>query len=124
VSRADTTLELTVDHGHSAFEPGARLSGVAAWSLSGACSHLEVQLSWTALGWGGRDFKIVETITLPAPERRERRPFVISLPSSPYSFRGALISLSWALELIALPGDDRVRVDLTVAPGRRLIDLR
>ncbi len=37
-------------------------------------------------------------------------------PRSPYSFSGKLISLIWALELVALPGREAARTEITLAP--------
>lgn len=85
---------------------------------------MELRLIWATLGPGERDFAIAETIPLPRPLAEERRPFSLKLPTAPYSFRGSLISLAWTLELVALPGEEKVRVDLTVAPDRQVIDLR
>jgi hypothetical protein len=117
-------LELQLDHGQSSFEPGVRVSGIAGWTARTALTKLELELIWTTLGAGGRDLKIVETVTFADPQPTERRPFIIALPAAPYSFQGALISLSWSLELTAYPGGDKARLDLTVAPGRRAVDLR
>ena len=116
-------LELRLDHGTS-FEPGARLSGVAVWGARTAPVRLELELSWTSRGPGGRDLKIVETLTFADPQAEERRPFIIALPAAPYTFRGALISLAWTLQLTAHPSQESTRVDLTIAPGRQVIDLR
>jgi hypothetical protein len=117
-------LELSVDHGRTLFEPGARVSGVAAWSAPKAPSEMELRLSWLAQGPGGRDFKIAETITFVEPQAAERRPFILILPMAPYTFRGSLISLAWSLDLVVLPGEEKTRVGLTLAPGRQEIDLR
>ena len=117
-------LELHLEHGHWAFEPGARVSGVAAWKAGAAPTRLELELAWTAQSAAGRDVKIVETVTFGEPLAEERRPFIIALPEAPYSFRGALISLAWTLELTAHPSGARTRVELTLAPGGRVVDLR
>ena len=117
-------LELLLEHGHTSFEPGSRVGGVAHWSARTAPAGLELALIWTSLGWGGRDLRIVETVTFSEPLAEERRPFIIALPAAPYSFQGALITLSWSLELTAFPGHDKIHVDLVIAPGRRTIDLR
>jgi hypothetical protein len=117
-------LELALDHGRTQFEPGARAAGVAIWRAALAPLGLELRLSWFLQGKGGRDFKIVQTIPLPDPQPAERRPFILTLPLAPYSFQGVLLSLTWALELVALPGEEKTRVTLVVSPGNRLIELR
>jgi hypothetical protein len=116
-------LELRLEHGESAFEPGARVSGVAGWSGPAAPARLEVELVWTAQSAAGRDVRIVETVTFGDPLPEERRPFILALPAAPYSFRGALITVSWSLELTAYPGQEKTRLALTIAPGRRAVEL-
>jgi hypothetical protein len=44
------------------------------------------------------------------------RSFSFRLPDGPYSFSGSLITLTWALELVALPNRTTERLDLVVAP--------
>lgn len=124
MTTAALSLELTLEQARAAFEPGARVTGVAAWSAPAAPRGMELRLSWAIHGRGGRDYKIAETIALPAPAATERRPFLLTLPADPYSFRGKLLTLVWSLELVALPGEEKARVDLIVAPGGKIIDLR
>jgi hypothetical protein len=116
-------LELDVG-GTRAFEPGASVTGTAIWSAEVPPRGMELRLSWKVHGKGGSDFKIVETVALADPRASERRPFTFTLPVAPYSFRGSLIQLIWSLELVALPEEATSRVDLVVAPGREIIDLR
>ena len=124
MSPRQITLELAIEHGRTAFEPGARLGGVAVWSASSPPRGMELRLSWTLTGKGGRDLHLAETIPLPTPGAAERRPFVLTLPTGPYSFRGPLLALTWALELVALPGEEKARVNLVVAPHNQAIELR
>jgi hypothetical protein len=84
---------------------------------------MELRLSWAARGPGGRDFKIAETVPFSAPRATDRRTFVLTLPMAPYSFRGSLITLDWVLELVALPGDEKARVEITIAPGQQAINI-
>jgi hypothetical protein len=52
----------------------------------------------------------------------DRHEFRLRLPSGPYSFSGKLISLIWALEVVAEPGADAGRQDITLSPtGRELV---
>lgn len=116
-------LSLELDHGETSFEPGGRVAGVAAWSVSAPLSGMELRLKWTSRGQGGRDIKIADTIALPEPQPTEKRPFILTLPEAPFSMQGALISVSWELELVALPVEEKATVAITIAPGRRPIVL-
>jgi hypothetical protein len=124
VSAPAIALELTLEDGRTGFQPGARLTGVAAWSAPAAPRGMELRLSWAMQGRGGRDFKIADTVPLPAPAATERRPFILTLPEGPYSFRGRLVTLTWTVALVALPGEEKTHLDLIVAPGGKTIDLR
>jgi hypothetical protein len=124
VTEAGVALELRLERGESAFEPGARVSGVAGWVARVAPARLELELVWSSRSAAGRDVRIVETVTFADPLPEERRPFILALPAAPYSFSGALISLSWSLELTAHPGQEKTRLELTIAPGRRAVQLR
>jgi hypothetical protein len=124
MAEAALALQLALDHGRTQFEPGARVAGVAIWKAALAPLGMELRLSWSLKGKGGRDFKIVDTIPLPDPQPAERRPFILTLPFAPYSFQGVLLSLTWTLELVALPGEEKSQVTLVVSPGNRAIDLR
>ena len=116
-------LSLQLDHGETSFEPGGRVSGVAAWSVSAPLSGIELRLKWTSRGQGGRDIKIADTVALPAPLPNEKRSFILTLPEAPFSMQGALITVSWELELVALPVEEKATVAITIAPGRRPIVL-
>lgn len=116
-------LELRLDDAAAAFEPGARVAGVARWTAPIAPRGMELRLVWTLQGKWERDLRIAETIALPDPQASERRPFFLTLPKEPYTFRGTLLALEWTLELVALPGEEKTRAALVLAPGRRAIDL-
>jgi hypothetical protein len=116
-------LRLTLDDEHAAFSPGARVTGVASWSAPRVPRGIELRLSWALTGKGGRDYKIADTFPLPNPTAAERRHFLLTLPDAPYSFRGALLTLSWTLELVALPGEEKTRLELVLAPDGRAITL-
>jgi len=116
-------LELQLEDAVAAFDPGARVGGVARWTAPVAPRGMELRLLWTLQGKWERDLRIAETIALPDPQASERRPFFLTLPREPYTFRGTLLALEWALELVALPGEEKTSVPLVLAPGRRAIDL-
>ena len=65
---------------------------------------------------GPEDVEIVDSVRTAAAEITGEKGFTLRLPLGPYSFSGSLITLSWALELVALPDGGTERVDLVVAP--------
>ena len=116
---ARPVLELTLARGH-AYLPGEQLEGVASWRAERPLAAIELRLFWFTSGKGTEDLEIVERVTFEAPQAVERRPFKLRLPDEPYSFSGSLVSLRWALELVALPDDhEAARVDVVIGPERR-----
>jgi hypothetical protein len=118
------TLALTLEDASAAFEPGAPISGVASWSAPAPPRGMELRLSWRLEGQWERDLKIASTLPLADPRATEQRPFILPAPAAPYSFHGTLLSLTWTLELVTLPSEEKTAIALIIAPGRRNIDLR
>jgi hypothetical protein len=101
----------------TAYSPGETLTGMAAWELDQPATALELRLFFYTQGKGTQDTSIVDRVRFEHPSAAERRPFQFRLPEGPYSFSGKLISLCWALELVAEPGEQSQRLDLIIAPG-------
>lgn len=116
-------LEIRPDGGRTTFEPGEEIAGTVAWRGAEAPATVELRLFWWTSGKGTRDLEVVAQQTFEAPLPRDERPFRLRLPTTPVSFSGGLITLSWGLELVAEPDTESVRCDLVVAPGGRELDI-
>ena len=106
------------------FLPGDEIVAAAYWKLDQPPSSVEVRLFWFTRGKGTQDVNVVQTIRFDHPQIEEARPARLVLPEAPYSFSGKLISLVWALEIVADPSGESTRVELTVSPTGDEIDLR
>lgn len=113
------TLEVALERGQTAFRPGEEVRGTASWSLEEPPKAVEVRLFWHTQGKGDQDVEVVETTVLPGPGQMDRREFRFRLPEGPYSFSGKLISLLWAIEVVASPGDMAGRAGIVVSPSGR-----
>ncbi len=118
-----TSLDIRLDH-EVAVEPGGEVEGTVTWSTAEPAGTIELRLFWWTSGKGTRNLEVVDRLTLARPSPHGERRFRFRLPRSPYSFSGALITLSWGLELVAEPSGGSVRRDLVVAPGGREVDIR
>ena len=115
-------LRIEPSSGGTERRPGDTLELMASWSLAEPPASLEVRLFWFTQGKGTPDVGVVETqpveITGAQGDRRVR----FKLPATPYSFSGTLITLAWAVELIA--NDDQVaRWEFVMAPEGREVRL-
>lgn len=113
------SLHIEIERNRTAFEPGEELTGTAGWTLDKPPRSVELRLFWFTRGKGTEDAGVVETVRFDQPMLEETRSFRLRLPDAPYSFSGKLISLVWALELVADPSKAVTRKEFVIAPGGR-----
>ena len=111
-----SVLELHTHRGETWFVPGSTMSCEASWHLDSEVDSLELRLFWYTEGKGTQDVVIVARRAVDDPLPTGNRSFQFRLPAGPYSFSGSLITLSWALELVALPEQATERVSIVIAP--------
>jgi len=116
-------IEIQLGDGRDAYAPGETLTGTVTWRLDTPATGVEVRLFWYTRGKGTQDVHVVKAQQFDAAGPAGRRDFRFVVPEEPYSFSGKLISLTWALEAIAQPGERMARRELVVAPGGREIVL-
>ena len=115
------SLQIEPLDGQMHFEPGTEIEVRIAWDLEQPCEALELRLVWNTAGKGTTDLAVVDTVRFESPPPRGSEPVTLRLPRSPYSFSGKLVSLVWALELVALPDGDSTRQEIVLAPAGREI---
>ena len=109
-------LEIDLEHRDS-FEPGEEIEVGVSWDMRLDPTQVQLRVVWNTSGKGTQDVEVAHQVALESPRKRERRQVRVSLPSEPYSFSGRLISVVWALELIALPSKLSTRREIIIAPG-------
>ena len=109
-------LKIEPADGRTRFRPGDAVEGTVLWRFEREPRKVELRLFWYTRGNGMQDADVVESLLFEVPRVEERRMFRFTVPVGPYSFSGKLISLVWALELIAVSPDETERLDITVSP--------
>lgn len=109
-------LKIAVRDNVTRFLPGDEVVAIASWRLDRAPKSIEARLFWFTRGKGTQDVGVVETVRFDRPLLEETRPARFRLPEAPHSFSGKLVSLIWALELVAEPSGESTRLELTVSP--------
>lgn len=117
-------LQIHTPDGWTNFEPGAAVDLHLSWDLEQPPDALELRLVWNTAGKGTTDLSVVQSHTIESPTPRDSKRMTITLPTSPYSFSGKLVSLIWALELVALPGMNSTRQEIIIAPASREVVLQ
>lgn len=118
---ASLSIQLADDR--EAFAPGEILEGKAAWQLDQLQKKTFLRLFWFTRGKGTEDIEVVSETVFDNPLISESRPFKITLPQSPYSFSGRLVSLTWALELVASDNETAITKEIVISPFGYEIDL-
>lgn len=118
-----TELSIDLTEDRTGFAPGEEIRGTVAWSTDQPGEKIELRLFWFTRGKGTEDAGVLETIPFNQPSPHETRPFRFVLPAEPYSFSGQLVSLVWALELVASGSKTVVRREIEVGPDRREVRL-
>ena len=117
---SELNLRLTETGG--TFEPGEDVHGTASWLLLEAPEELEVRLFWYTEGKGDMDVGIAHSKRLRSTEIQGSEEFKLTLPDGPLSFSGRLITLHWAVELVALPSEETFRQPIVVShTGREIL---
>jgi len=115
-------MKIQTEDARTAFRPGEEVRGAVSWELPDEPRSVELRLVWFTTGIGTRDVGVVARLAFEQPSASDRRDFALTLPHGPYSFSGKLISLLWALELVARDPDEVARLELTVSPtGREVL---
>lgn len=113
------SLSIQTCDGRTTFDPAETIAVDVQWELADEPDALELRLVWNTSGKGDADIGVEKTIPLDAPGLTGSRRLDVELPAAPYSFSGKLVSLIWALELVAQPSNESSRTEITIAPGRR-----
>jgi hypothetical protein len=107
-------LTLQTTDGGMWFKPGELVEGRASWHLEEEAEAIEVRLFWYTSGKGTQDVEVARSLSVDQPGTSGHRDFNIRVPEGPYSFSGKLITLAWAIELVALPTGETERLDLRI----------
>ena len=114
--RKMSDLNIQISGGKTQFLPGEEIKGRITWRLNPKDHALELRLFWFTQGKGTSDVGIVGKIPFENPLREGGSDFRFVLPDAPHSFSGRLISLVWALELVALKTKAAQRVEFIMGP--------
>ncbi|HRC84785.1 MAG TPA: hypothetical protein PK413_04165 [Thermoanaerobaculia bacterium] len=116
-------LGIETEGRRSTFAPGDVIRGTVDWQLDGPPNRVDLRLFWYTEGKGDSDLGVVAVENFEQPGQRDRRSFSLQVPEGPLSFSGTLISLLWAIELVAAPGGEVARLNLLVSYSGREIRL-
>ena len=114
-------LSISIADDKQTFGPGESLAGRVSWDVREATSA-ELRLFWYTRGKGTGDVGLVDTLVFANPQTNDQREFRFTLPGTPYSFSGKLVSIVWAIELIIEPESAVERREFVMSPtGKEIV---
>ncbi|HBM86216.1 MAG TPA: hypothetical protein DD423_05460 [Opitutae bacterium] len=114
---------LFIDLEQTQLLPGQHVAGKILWALEKGPKEIRLSLGWSTEGRGSRDDKIEAELNWSTEATSGEESFEFTLPASPYSFDGTLISLNWALTLSVKKGKATHQLPITVSPHAEAIAL-
>lgn len=103
--------------------PFETVGGRIEWRLDEVPKDLELRLCWFTRGRGTEESETVEVLAL-GDTAGGGREFSFVLPGEPWSVDGPLISIVWALEVVAKKQGGLGLKELVVSPDRKAHKLR
>jgi len=115
------SLTLEIDE-QPFYRPGEKLTGKATWSGDPSPERVDVRLFWFTSGAALSQVGIVNRCVVKNPKDRRSTTFEFTLPEGPWSFAGRLVTLRWAVEVVAFPSRASAISMITLGPDQRRID--
>jgi len=110
-------MKIAVRKQPAEYAPGEEIAGGVQWQLGKPPESVEVRLLWHTTGRSYEDVGVVASVRFDDAQQDDTRSFQFTAPAAPYSFTGHVVTLAWAVEVVALPHKENARVDLVIAPG-------
>lgn len=116
-------ISIQLEDQRDRFLPGETIRGTGSWDLDDDPKSVEARLFWYTSGKGAKEVVIADSAVFKSPGRTGHQDFELRLPWGPYSFEGATLSVSWAIEIVVFPLKRAARIDIIVSPNRNTLDL-
>lgn len=117
------SLSIKLHDSPSDLIPDYTVTGLVRWSLDQVPKTVLIRLIWFTEGAGERDIYEADTQWATHLTATGVRSFRLRIPTKPYSFRGRLVSVHWAIELIINDGEHVERLDIVVSPWNDILEL-
>lgn len=115
-------LNIEIQDNQGVFEPGEIIQGRVSWHGEKQPKKAQLRLFWHTQGKGTEDLEVVQEISFDSPKQQDNRAFTMTLPMTPYSFSGKLISLIWGLELVVRGHKGAFSKEFVISPfGHEII---
>ena len=103
------------------FYPDSEINGIVKWDLEKPPKKIDLTLFWKTSGRGDPDGDFIIGLKLQKKAAGEKE-FTFTVPNSPYSFSGKLISLQWYLRFKTISPTLTITKKITISPtGKEIV---
>ena len=120
---AGNKISLRLKNDKTVYRPGETLYGQAEWEFAKDIQEISIQVFWYTTGRGDSEAETVKTETISMPLKSDKQDFAIELPMAPYSFKGQITGLNWAVKAEALKGKVSALKEFSMAPTGEALKL-
>jgi hypothetical protein len=105
------------------YYPGEKIRGEIEWDLANEVKAIMINIFWYTVGRGDQDTETVIVDKIDMPLKSGRQDFAIELPMAPYSYKGQISSLNWAVEVSTLEAKVKDAISFKLNPFDQKIKL-
>lgn len=120
---AENKISLRLKNDKTVYRPGENIRGEVEWEFAKDVQEISIQVFWYTTGRGDSEAETVKTEIISMPLKSDKQDFAIELPMAPYSFKGQITGLNWAVKAEALKGKISSIKEFSMTPTGELLRL-
>lgn len=116
-------ITLFLKDGKTVYRPGETIRGELLWDLREDVQDITINIFWYTDGVGEQDSEIAVSEKISMPLQKGRQSFEMELPAAPYSYKGRITELQWAIEATTMKDKVKDVKEFSMTPDKREIVL-
>lgn len=101
----------------NSYSPGEILRGGIEWDFIDDVPEICIQVFWYTKGRGEQEAETVKSETINRPLKSGKQDFSLKLPHAPYSYKGQITGLGWAVKASAMKDKVNAIQEIIIAPA-------
>jgi hypothetical protein len=108
---------LHLKNNKNSYYPGETLRGSIEWDFIDDVPEISIQVFWYTKGRGEQEAETVKSETISRPLKSGKQDFSMELPHAPYSYKGQISGVDWAVKASAMKDKVNAIQEIIIAPA-------